>query len=277
MLRLAILGDVHFSTAGPRDSSLLFHHSPMILQTTLDQIARLPRQPDLVIQIGDLIDGSNQTVEQAQADLDRAVALFDQSSLRWTWILGNHDVASCRDRRWLLERLRRPLSYGEIVLDDSVLLLLDSACEKVYGQVGEEQLVWLEQALDLHRHRRVFVFIHHVLDWSIEDDMYIEQGRGIRALLIGSRAVKMVFVGHAHTARIETTDGYHEVATGALTAWPLMFRWIEIDADCVRVESVKVRVSPSVENEAMAAYRAHLKPWYGRIRSRDLTADLILR
>jgi 3',5'-cyclic AMP phosphodiesterase CpdA len=277
MLRLAIIGDVHYSTAGPRDSSLLFHHSQTLLKTALEQIARNPKPPDLVVQIGDLIDGADQTPEQARADLDRAVALFDQSGLRWTWILGNHDVAFCRNRRWLLRRLRRTPSYGELVFGDKVLLLLDSACEEIYGRVDAEQQAWLDQALDLHRRRRIFVFIHHVFDWSFDDDMYIEEGDSVRTLLLESPAVKAVFMGHAHTFRIETTEGLHEITTGALTTWPTMFRWIEIAPDRLSIQSEKVAVSREIEAEALAAFKAHPKPWYGTIGKADLSANLVPR
>ena len=277
MLRLAIIGDVHFSTAGQRDSSLLFHHSQTILKTALEQIARQPKPLDLVVQIGDLIDGSDQTRQQAQADLDGAIAMFDQSGLRWTWIPGNHDVGCCHSQRWLLRRLRRPKPYGELVFGDKVLLLLNSACEEMYGRVDAEQQAWLEEVLDLHRRRRIFVFIHHVFDWSYDDDMYIEEGETIRGLLLEAPAVKAVFMGHAHTFRIETTEGLHEITTGALTAWPTMFRWIEIAPDRLHVRSEKIAVPPEIQTEALAAFKAHPKPWYGAIGDADLTADLVPR
>jgi len=277
MLRLAIIGDIHYSTAGPRSSSMLFHHSAMILKTALEQIVRHPMRSDLVVQIGDLIDGANQTREQAKADLDSAVGLLNQSGLRWTWILGNHDVAYCRDYRWLVRRLKRPLPYGELVFGDKVLLLLNSACEEIYGRVDAEQQAWLEQVLDLHRHRRIFVFIHHVFDWSFDDDMYIEEGDTVRSLLLESPAVKAVFMGHAHTFRIETTEGLHEIVTGAVTAWPTMFRWIEIRPDRLCIQSEKIALPPEVEAEALAAFKANPKPWYGTISNADLNADLIPR
>lgn len=249
----------------------------MILEAALEQIARQPQPPDLVIQIGDLIDGSGQTPEEARADLGRAVALFDESGLNWTWILGNHDVASCGGQERVLSHLRRPRSYGELVHGDDVLLLLDSAIEEVFGRVDADQQAWLERALDRHRNRRIFVFIHHVFDLSFEDDMYIEGGGAIRALLGGSPAVKAVFMGHAHMNRIETVEGLHEIATGALSAWPLMFRYVEIAPDRLHIRSEKVNVAPGVEAEALAADNAHPHPWRREPRNADLTADLVLR
>jgi len=277
MLRLAILGDVHYTTAGPMDSGMLPHRSETILKTALDQVARQEQRPDLIVQLGDLANGERQTREQARADLDRAIAMFDQTALRWTWIPGNHDVLSSGDRRWLLRRLRRTPSYGEVVFGDNVLLLLDSACEEVYGRVDAEQQAWLEQALTLHHRRRIFVFIHHVFDWSFDDGMYIEDGESIHALLLGSPAVKAVFMGHAHTPRIETNDGLHEIVTGALNAWPLMFRRVEIGPDRLRVRSEKVAVPAEIEAEAEAAHKAHPLPWAGVVGDGDLTAELRFR
>ena len=255
---------------------MLIHRSVLIFKTALAQIVRQPQPPHLVIQMGDLVDGTNQTLEQARADLECAAALFDQSGLRWTWIPGNHDVAVCNGCG-LLRLLRRPRPYGELVLGDNVLLLLNSGCERMHGRVDAEQQEWLEQAIESHAHRRIFVFIHHVLDWSPDYDLYVEDGKALRARLLGARAVKAVFMAHAHTVRITTTEGLHEIAAGALNSWPLMFRQIEITPDRLRIQSEKVAVPSDIEAEALAAHRAHPKPWDDRIRKGDLSAELRLR
>lgn len=277
MLRIALIGDVHFSTAGPREGSLLLHRSETILERALDQIASSHVQPDLLIQIGDLIDGQGQTFEQARADLDRAVEMFDRSELRWTWVPGNHDYVGCGGRKWLLPRLRRSQTWDEIVVGDDVLLLMDSSCSQVFGRIGTDQQEWLEEALARHADRHVFVFVHHVFDWSVEDDMYIEDGETIRSLLIGSRAVKAVFMGHAHTDRIDAVEGLHEIVTNALTRWPLSYRWVEIERDRLRIRTEKVEVRSDILSEAKEACDLHRKSWRPEVRDCDLAADLPLR
>ena len=276
MLHLTILGDVHYSTAGPQESSILFHRSAEILQTALEQIARRPHPPDLVIQMGDLGDGTDETPPQAVADLDAAIALLDRSGLRWTWIPGNHDYVVCGPRA-LVPRLRRARLYGELVLGNNVFLLLNSACAEMQGRIDAGQQAWLEQSLDLYRRRHVFVFVHHVFDSVHDYGMYIENGEAIRALLLGSRAVKAVFMAHAHTPRITTVGGLHEIVAGCLSSWPLMFRHVEILPDRLRVWSEKVAVAPELETEALMAHRAYPKPWDDRIRQGDLEAELPLR
>ncbi len=277
MLRLAILGDVHYSTAGPIDCDMVIERAPAILDAALNQIASLPQSPDLVIQMGDLVDGTGQTMEQAQADFDAAVAAFERTGLPWVWIPGNHDVAACGGKRWLLQRMKRSHLYEETSLGGQVFLLLDSTRLDVAGRVDADQQVWLAQALDRHRRERVFVFIHHVFDWSFEYGICIEEGGRLRAQLCNTPAVKAVFLGHGHLARITTTEGLHEIATGALTAWPLMFRTVEITDDRLCVASHKVRVPPEVEAAALAAWRAHPKPWDRGMRESDLQGELILR
>jgi 3',5'-cyclic AMP phosphodiesterase CpdA len=277
MLRLAILGDVHYANVPPRDSSILLHHSPVLLERALDQIVRHPARPDLVIQIGDLIDGQGQSREQTRADLEAAVALFDATRLRWTWILGNHDVTYAGGRQVVMPHLRRPRAYGEIILGHDVLLLLDSTCPAVYGRVAPGQQAWLEEAIARHGNRRVFVFIHHVFDWSLEDDMYIEGGDALRALLIGAPAVKAVFMGHAHTHRIDTTDGLHEIVTSALCGWPLSFRWVEIDGGRLRTSTEQIAGGREIEEEARIAFEMHPHIWRPTPRNTDVEADLPLR
>ncbi|MCX8037796.1 MAG: hypothetical protein N3D11_12265, partial [Candidatus Sumerlaeia bacterium] len=70
---------------------------------------------------------------------------------------------------------------------------------------------------------------------------------------------------------------FHEIAVSALTAWPLMFHTVEIADDRLRVASHKVRVPPEVEAAALAAWRAHPKPWDRGIRESDLHGELVLR
>lgn len=277
MLRLTVLGDVHYSSGGAFDSSIIRHHSALILRTALDQIVRRPQPPDLVVQIGDLIDGTGQTPDRARADLEEAVALFCDSGLRWTWIPGNHDVAYCGGKKWLMPYLGRSRAYGEMLFGDNVVLLLDSAIEEVYGRVDSEQLVWLEERLDAHRRRRIFVFIHHVFDWSVQHEMHIENADTVRALLLGAPAVKAVFLGHVHAHHIETNDGLHEIATAALSSWPLLFRDVEIESDCLRVKSQRVAVPDNVNAEAVAAHRNHPKPWRSEPYDSDLEAVLPFR
>jgi 3',5'-cyclic AMP phosphodiesterase CpdA len=278
MVRLVVLGDVHYRTAGPLDSSILVDHSSLILETALRQVAAEPNPPDLLIQIGDMIDGTRQTREEARRDLDRAIALFDQSGLRWTWILGNHDLETLRDRNGFLPYLRRPRSYGEVELENNVILLLDSALAECFGSIDAEQQAWLEAALERHRDRRIFVFLHHTFDMSIEHDMYLDNADVIRPLLSNSPAVKAIFMGHAHTNRIDVrNDALPEITTSALTSWPLMFRRIEIDTDWIRIRSEKVQVEPSLVAEALAAHRLYPKPWRDYPRDVDLNADLAIR
>ncbi|MCX8038890.1 MAG: metallophosphoesterase, partial [Candidatus Sumerlaeia bacterium] len=61
MLRLVILGDVHYSTGGPVNCDMAIEHAPAIFHAALAQVAGLAQPPDLVIQMGDLVDGTGQT------------------------------------------------------------------------------------------------------------------------------------------------------------------------------------------------------------------------
>lgn len=277
MFRLAIVGDVHYSTAGEAESSLLLHRSADLLDLALRQIAENLRPPDLIVQIGDMIGGTEQSPEEARADLERAVARFDRAGLPWTWIPGNHDAADCGGMRYVLPHLRRERPYGELLLGDVVLLLLDSTCEQMHGRIGAEQQRWLEAKLDEHCRRRILVFIHHVFDWSVADGMYIENADVVRPLLIGAQAAKAVFMGHAHTNRIACVDGMYEIVTSALSSWPLTFRWIDLDENTLVVRTEKLHVSPEIEAEAIAAWNAYLRDYRGESNENDLNADLPLR
>lgn len=277
VLQITILGDVHYSTGERIDSSIIRHHSALILETALDQIARRPQPPDLVVQIGDLIDGMGQSPEETRKDLERAVALFRDSGLRWTWIPGNHDVAYCGGKKWLLPYMGRPDTYGEMVFGDDVILLLDSAIKEVYGHVDARQMAWLEERLEAHRDRRIFVFIHHVFDWSHEHDMHIENAETIRSILHGARAVKAVFMGHTHAHQVAMNERLPEIVTASLSSWPLLFRNVEIGTDGLRVTSERVVLPPEVDAEAIDAHRAHPKPWRSEPYDADLDIDLPYR
>lgn len=277
MLRLAIIGDVHYSTSARDDSSLLLHRSPRILDIALSQVAANRRPPDLVVQIGDMVGGVPQPAETVRRDLEEAVECFDRSGLRWTWIVGNHDVVDCGGMKWVLPYLRRDRSYGEMVFGDDVLILLDSSCDAIHGRIDADQQAWLESKLDEHRDRRLFVFVHHVFDWSEMDGMYIENADAIRPMLLESRAVKAIFMGHAHTNRITPFGGLYEIATSALSSWPLTFRWVDIEPARLRVRTEKLDVPDDLEAEALAAWERHPRPYRGETTETDLNADLPLR
>jgi 3',5'-cyclic AMP phosphodiesterase CpdA len=262
MLRLAILGDAHYSTAGARRANLVIQHSPTLLEAAVRQIARRPDRPDFLFQIGDLIDGMGLSTAQRRRDLEGAVGLIDEAGVPWTWVPGNHDVESFEgDRRALLPYLRRDRTYGEMERGGCVFLLLDTALPEIHGHVDEEQQAWLEEALVRHRDRRVFVVQHHVFNWSVADDMYIDNGERIEARLVEARCVKAVFFGHSHTNRVDTIEDLHEIATGALCSWPLLFRRVEINGDHMTTWTERIEVSEEIYQEACEAIEEKPRPW----------------
>ena len=89
--------------------------------------------------------------------------------------------------------------------------------------------------------------------------------------------IKAVFQGHVHTNRITPTEGLYEIATSALTSWPLMFRWVEIGREAIRTWTEKLDVPPEVEKEAKEAWEANRHAWRGEMTESDMKADLPLR
>jgi hypothetical protein len=142
------------------------------------------------------------------------------------WLgLGNHDC-----RAHFLQTLASELPTHRPLRDRLVALVrtplanwfvLDSLEQAlaVPGMLGEEQLVWLANALDANRRKPALVLVHHNPD-TPGTNMGLKDTEGLFQVLRPRKQVKALFFGHTHVWKVERDpSGIHLVNLPAV-AYP---------------------------------------------------------
>jgi Icc protein len=165
------------------------------LQAVLHQVA--VHQPDGLLLTGDLADEGS---EAAYGHLIQSLSGFDCPIY---WLPGNHDHLPN-----LQVALDRPPFHGPQAIDLGAwrLLMLNSVLPEAKfgeGYLASDQLQWLSTELASHPHQPTVVALHHHpvptgIDWM--DQMALQNGDDLLAVLDIAAQVRMVLFGHIHHA-----------------------------------------------------------------------------
>ncbi|MFG0255671.1 MAG: LamG-like jellyroll fold domain-containing protein, partial [Rhodopirellula sp. JB053] len=194
--------------------------------------------PDLVMTVGDLIQGYNET-DQWLEQMHEFKAIVNRLNMKWYPVAGNHDIywrgqtsAPQGHHEANYEKHFGPLWYSFAHKNAGFIVLYsdegDTATNLKAFNVGtlqnmsDEQLEFLQSALEDHSDRdHVFVFLHHPrwIGGGYEGSNWPR----VHELLAKVGNVTAVFAGHIHHMRYDgEKDGiaYYALATtgGALHA-----------------------------------------------------------
>ncbi len=197
--------------------------------------------PDLVMTVGDLVNGYNQTdvwMKQMREFQDTMGKL----NMPWFPVAGNHDIYWRKDAKHpeakppreheeSYEKHFGPLWYWFEHKNTGFLILFSdeghpdgrerSFSDREQQQISRTQLNWIATELEkMKRFQHVFVFLHHPFWWS---ERYPGSNWGeVHNLLVKNGNVRAVFAGHIHQMRYDGVRdgiGYYALATtgGSLT------------------------------------------------------------
>jgi Icc protein len=195
MLVIAHVSDTHFGNdiqdPAPRAAAVMGH-----------LLAMDPR-PDLLVLSGDVADhGLPEEYDAARAWLDR-----------WEGPLavctGNHDVRSAFVTGLGVEARTVVEARGvRFVMLDSLIDAVDG--ERIDpGELGEEQLAWLDARL-AEDARPSYVVLHHppaTISLELMDQILLRDGDALATVLSRHPHVVATLVGHAHTMGATTFAG----------------------------------------------------------------------
>ncbi|MGE4285087.1 MAG: metallophosphoesterase [Phycisphaerae bacterium] len=215
----AVFGD---RTSG-RDSGL------PILERAVSEVNTI--SPDLVMTIGDLVQGYN-SGEQWIAQMHDYKKVMSKLEMPWFPVAGNHDIY------WRGEEGKRPEGENESKFEENfaplwyafehkncwfVALFSDEGDEETgeknfkkpeCQQMSEEQMRFLEDILKRAKEaKHVFLFLHHPR-WT--EDNYGDDWQKVHKLLAQAGNVSACFAGHTHRMKFDgKKDGieYYTLAT----------------------------------------------------------------
>lgn len=209
--RFALFSDTHIS-GNPQEVSRGVNMSDN-LRRALSDVLALDDRPS-----GLLISGDCAYLEGLTRDYSQLVDLLkpaNDARLPLHFLLGNHDHRA-NIRSELIRKAGRPVleskQVGILKARRANLFLLDSL-DKVNvtpGMLGEDQLGWLQKALDQNADRPAIIVVHHQPNYAEFGTVGgITDTEALFKLLVPRAHVKAIFFGHTHHWLIKQREGIH--------------------------------------------------------------------
>ncbi len=196
LYRLAILSD---RTGG---------HTPGVYPEVIEAINRL--NPDLVVTVGDHIEGYGEDYERAHAEWDSVLALLRAIEAPVHMTPGNHDIWDDESEAIYRDRTGRAPFYS-FDHETTHFIVLDNSRLESWDRMPVQQFTWLLRDLANTDATNIFVFFHKPF-W----DQTLRRGKPDRLHdLLVQYGVDAVFCGHYHRCFTGDFDGIEYLTVGS--------------------------------------------------------------
>lgn len=163
-------------------------HEPGVFAEAVEKLNLL--KPELVICVGDLIEGYSEDEAELKQQWDEFEGIVDQLQMPFFYVPGNHDLSNKVMFETWHERFGR--TYYHFIYHDVLFLVLDTQDTAATG-FGNEQLEYFRKTLEENRDVRWTLLFMHQPIWRRKD---IRNWPKLESAL-GERG-HTVFAGHVH-------------------------------------------------------------------------------
>lgn len=222
VIRFGILSDVHYADREPAEGRF-YRQSTLKLREGIDRLNQ--EKVDFVIELGDFKDQDVIPNEaQTLKYLETIEHIFQQFDGPTYHVLGNHDMDSISKQQFLNRVVNTGIpaseSYYSFNQNGFHFVVLDGNFTKEgraydHGNfswddayIPDSQIDWLKKDLE-GSPGPVIVFIHQLLDDSINKKHSISNARQVRQVLEQSGRVLCVFQGHVHEESYNQINQIH--------------------------------------------------------------------
>ncbi len=174
--------------------------------------------PNFIIINGDIIEGTNASVEKGMAELSLIKKLFNRTTLKKYWVVGNHDLRSVNKKQFMqsldIDYVSKAFEIGNykvITLDSNFKPdNSDIIPGKYYtrGHVSEKQIKFLEKELK-NTDKKTIVFLHHPSLWDIDgksNNGFLDNAKELHEIFSQNK-VLAVFSGHIEDLFLQEIGG----------------------------------------------------------------------
>lgn len=273
MMRLAIIGDLHFF-----DNKFVQGNEELLLAKESFYERYLQKffeiEADLHISLGDL------THMGWEEEFESVYQHIRNSGISFRHILGNHDAYELPKTK-IQSLIANPLN-DVFETEEALFVFVDSTREmdpKDYsGHLNADQLEWLEAQMLVSPSKPILVFAHHPLynttTGSTDEKMHIDPTIDMRAILRKRLGNCFYFNGHNHIHSIVREEQWNFIQTAAGMCHPSI-RIVEIDKSEVRTRIVAIEDKELLEAaqilyDKLPQYHRPLHA-YGQNADRDQT------
>lgn len=217
--RIGILADVQYGdkpTRGARN-----------YRKSIDRLADCVRamnasKPDLVMHLGDIIDGYADSRARSLVDLDAVLTAFKKLRAPVYHVIGNHCLTAGREK--LLQRLGLKRAYYDFTHPKDAgwrLVVLDGN-DAGYGVLGPKQLAWFGQTLRRAgaAGEKVIVANHFALLKAAAKHHRMKTPAPVLKVLDASPCVAAYITGHDHAGGFAVRRGVHHVTFKGMVEAP---------------------------------------------------------
>ncbi|EKE25803.1 MAG: metallophosphoesterase [uncultured bacterium] len=205
-------------------------------------------KPDLVLQNGDFIDGTNREGEKSLRDIRYLTQHFSKLNFPFYNVLGNHDLRGLTKQQWLQEtKLEKP--YYHIEKQNLSAYVLsgndteDNGDDDIYD-ISESQFKWLEKEFASDNNLRKIVFVHYpveAMNLAPGDKTLPLDDRDRLKHMFSKYGVMGVFSGHIEKLELNEIDGVrYFVIPGMERSENKLVTWYDSYAEVTIKENIEV-------------------------------------